>query len=1075
MSAGVSPAAAQPEFGFGEPAAAAAAAVAAAAAARPSLIETQFPVSLLSKESYKERKANYSQTLTGLGKWWGRKPLILVRAVILGLLLPTSGDARRDREVLLALLTMDAEGLRRRKSKSLALQEVYRRLDAAERRAWFAAGAGPGRLRLKKGASAEQRRHLQMLAFDRLSYDEKLTYCDRPEQIDGPSPAAWEAINAHLGTAAASLPDLVRELGMQRFGRVPRVGDAFCGGGSVPFEAARIGCDAYGSDLNPVAALLTWGALHLVGGGEETAAEVRAAQERAYRAVDRQITEWRIEHDAAGWRADAFLYCAETRCPQCGWLVPLAPSWVLGQKTRTVAELEPQPAQRRFAIRIRSGVNAAAMAAARTGTTRQSRLHCPNAGCGASIPMAAIRGDRRGEDGRGYGLRRWESGDLTPRPDDVFQERLYCVRWRLPRLSALLWAEQRGEPPAAPLPEWVPLEDAIDALSVFLDARGRRDLAALRGRDWLAEDAELDDARRDSEPSRSRVSDLEAARKRREAMVAALAAAVPAALYREAREDDLEREERALALLRERVAEWQRRGFLPSRAIVPGYNTTQPIRERGWTHWHHLFTPRQLLTNGLLLKQVETAALMQERAAMLLGAARCANWNGKLSMWDSGATKELVNQAFYNQALNTLDTFGVKGFSAIDKAWFVRTPSCIIARSGTITAADARELNVNADFWVTDPPYADAINYHELSEMFLAWHGQLLTSLFPRWYADSKRALAVRGADSDFRLNMVDCYRNLAAHMPQHGMQVVMFTHQDASVWADLALILWAAGLRVTAAWTIATESESALKEGNYVQGTVLMVLRKQTTEETAFLDEVVPEVEVEVQRQLASMHDLDDRDAPNFSDADYQLAAYAAALRVLTGYRAIEDVDVSYELARDRRRGEANPLAGIIEDAVRTASNYLVPAGLPPQVWRALVPEEKFYLKGLEVEAHGDYRAGVYQEFARGFGVADYTRLLHTGAANQTRLKTASELQRADLAGAGLVRHALYAVWRAAVTGDAAQSLSWLHFEIADYWPQRKALAAILRSLAALRIEHWRTDAAAAALVAGAVENDHV
>lgn len=45
-------------------------------------IETQFPVSLVSKESYKERKAGASQTLTGLGKWWGRKPLILVRASI---------------------------------------------------------------------------------------------------------------------------------------------------------------------------------------------------------------------------------------------------------------------------------------------------------------------------------------------------------------------------------------------------------------------------------------------------------------------------------------------------------------------------------------------------------------------------------------------------------------------------------------------------------------------------------------------------------------------------------------------------------------------------------------------------------------------------------------------------------------------------------------------------------------------------------------------------------------------------------------------------------------------------------
>jgi putative DNA methylase len=64
---------------------------------------------------------------------------------------------------------------------------------------------------------------------------------------------------------------------------------------------------------------------------------------------------------------------------------------------------------------------------------------------------------------------------------------------------------------------------------------------------------------------------------------------------------------------------------------------------------------------------------------------------------------------------------------------------------------------------------------------------------------------------------MVECYKNLARHMPDNGMQVVTFTHQDVSVWADLAFILWASGLRVTAAWTIATETESALKKGNYV------------------------------------------------------------------------------------------------------------------------------------------------------------------------------------------------------------------------------------------------------------------
>src|SRR5659263_721560 len=90
-----------------------------------SFIEKQFPVSKVSKESYKERKANNGQTLTGLGKWWGRKPLILVRAAILGSLMPASDNPKRDMNIFLKILSMDNEGLVLRKGKSFSAQEMY--------------------------------------------------------------------------------------------------------------------------------------------------------------------------------------------------------------------------------------------------------------------------------------------------------------------------------------------------------------------------------------------------------------------------------------------------------------------------------------------------------------------------------------------------------------------------------------------------------------------------------------------------------------------------------------------------------------------------------------------------------------------------------------------------------------------------------------------------------------------------------------------------------------------------------------------------------------------------------------
>jgi adenine-specific DNA methylase len=388
---------------------------------------------------------------------------------------------------------------------------------------------------------------------------------------------------------------------------------------------------------------------------------------------------------------------------------------------------------------------------------------------------------------------------------------------------------------------------------------------------------------------------------------------------------------------------------------------------------------------------------------------------------------------------------------------------------------------------VTDPPYADAVNYHELSEFYLAWYEKTIKVLFPSWYTDSKRALAVVGTDKGFRENLRMCYRNLEENMPSNGLQIVMFTHQDASVWANLSILLWASGLRVTAAWTIATEIESALKQGNFVQGTVLLVLRKQKDTDPVFLDEINHKVETEVRRQLDSMLRLEDNSDPNFGDADYQLAAYAAALRVLTG-QPIEEIDPEKEILRERKPGEVSPVEGLIRRAVKIACDHLIPRGLDGDLWKALGPMERFYLKGLEVESHGERRSGVYQELARGFGAAHYDDLLESGRANETRLKSAGELGKKLLGTHGasesfadsLVRQCLFAAWLAGKDEEARAGLDYLHTELREaYWTNREKIVGILEWLSALGsaagMEHWRKDAAAAGVLAGAVRNDHV
>jgi len=969
---------------------------------KPTFIETQFPVSKLSKESYKERKSNNSQTLTGLGKWWGRKPLVLVRAAILGLLLPASDDPKKDREIFLKLMTMDEEGLWNRLRGNIPAAEVYEFATETEREFYFT--RKNNKWQWKKSASREDRAHMQRRAFNRMGYDKKLTYCVRPEQIAGPSEEAWQEINAHLGTEVHSIPELVNELGRRRFGHPPRVGDAFCGGGSVPFAAAVMGCDVYGTDLSPVGALLTWAAIHLIGGGAETAEDIQKAQKQVYEAAGRQIEAWGIERNdegwwneatgetiGKGWKADYYLYCIEATDPVTGWRVPLAPSWIIGQKTKTFARLIPDKSTKSFRIEIVQDASPEEMEKAKAEYTWANGIRCPVDREGNPIPpetrtatpIDALRGRE--------GLRLWENEDFVPRPDDALQERLYCIRWVDP---------ETGEK-----------------------------------------------------------------------------------CYRAPTPADLKREAEVLRLLKERFPDWQAKGFIPCRKIETGYNTDQPIRERGWTHWHHLYNPRQLLMIGLFQElAAQTAKTQKVGAALLLGIGRMADWCSRLCRWDSSAANEKGAQAYFNQALNTLVNYATRAYSALKTSWPLTFPERNISSDSQIFPLDTRTTAHTADLWITDPPYADAVNYEELSELFLAWYEKRLPVLFPEWYADSKRALAVKGADENFRIAMVECYRRLAENMPDNGLQLVMFTHQDVDVWADLALILWSAGLRVTAAWTIATETDTSFRTGKYVQGTVLLVLRKRKEPLRGDRSDIYPDVQTEVQRQLKTMLEIDDKEDPNFGDSDYQLAAYAAALRVVTAYSAIEDIDVERELRRVRRAGESSPLTDMIRSAVRIASDFLVPDGLDSGIWKRLLPEERFYIKGVEVEAHGEYRDGVYQEFARGFGIRDYRGLIGSGAANQTRLKTPDELKGRDLSGEGfagsLLRQILFAVYKTAEEDDPHPGLDYLKQDVPNYWDRRQTIIALLNYFSqkpSAAMTHWKKDVEAAHLLLGAVEGDGV
>jgi len=947
---------------------------------KPALIEVAFPAQKLSIEAQCERKANAGQTLTPLGSYWkGRKPLVLVRACILGALLPSTGDTEKDLEIFEMLMAIDDDAFVKRQKK-VSPADVVRWGETLRESLLEADGS-----RWKSGLGRDEKRRLVGEVLAGMPYVERLNKRSlRPEELgENAYVDVWDQVNRHLSTSARSHAELVEQLGILRFGHRPRVGDTFCGGGSIPFEAARLGCDVYASDLNPIACMLTWGAFNVVGASDETRAEIRAAQERIAAVVDEEITRLGIEHDDAGNRAKAYLYCLEATCPETGWAVPLAPSWIVSHYRRSVAVLRPNIETKRFTIDVLSDVDDAVFESARAGTVQGGDMVFKLDGVEYRTPIRTLRGDKRTGGQTSNDLRPWDSADISARDDDIFRERLYCIHWTAPDGSTF---------------------------------------------------------------------------------------------FRAPTEDDLEQERRVYGLVREGLREWQARGWIPDMAIEPGEKTDELVRTRGWTHWHHCFTPRELLTLSLWKKRATTGADYLVLAMLL-------NLSSKLCRWltappgKAGGPRDLPSDVFYNQALNTFFNFAIRSWDFHRKTISSRTfrGDAVPPTARQVSTTPAAEVSVENDLYVTDPPYADAIRYEEITEFFIAWLRKNPPTPFNGWVWDSRRAVAIKGAGEGFRREMVKAYTALAEHMPDNGVQIVMFTHQDAKVWGDMAGIFWAAGLRVTAAWYIATETTSEMKKGGYVQGTVILVLRKRTEEHGAYKDELVLEVREEVKKQLETMIGLNQqvrargRSENLFEDADLQMAGYAAALRVLTGYTAIDGTDMTREALRPRTEDERTIVDELIEFAVAIANEELVPDGLDPKAWEKLVGAERFYLRMLDLEAAGLKKLDNYQNFAKAFRVADWQPLMGSVKANNARLKSAREFKRSEFGetefGSSLLRAVLFALYELEAELETDEVMSHLRDNINGYYARRTDIIAVASYLAS-KLGRIREDEAGAARV---------
>ncbi len=994
----------------------------------PALIERLLPVQKLSAEAYKEQMAGSGKTLTALGSYWkGRKPLVLNKACILGSLLPVTGDPTRDLEIFEKLMAMDDESFVARWKRRPKPKEILSTLSIAQIRDYFLVNpegmlpdsspvdwSNPDldkvKIAWREDVSELDRRRLEAQLLPQASYRERVNEAQRPEEVmDSVDAHIWGAVNAHLGTDVQSLSDLVEQLGIMRFGHRPRVADAFCGSGQIPFEAARLGCDVYASDLNPVACMLTWGAFNIVGGSSKSRAKLARDQQELARRVQAEIDRLGVEDDGRGWRAKVFLYCVEVRCPQTGWMVPLLPTRVISQGYRVIAELVPDYVNRRYTIQVRTGVSASDLEAAKTGTVgreeKYGEAHLAHQVDGVyyKTKISTLRGDVEKSDGTiSNRLRLWGKHDYKPEADDILQERLYCVQWMRPKKTTKAY--------------------------------------------------EYD--------------------------------------FRAVTPEDLRRERSVEAFVAENLVAWQAKGWVPDMRIEvggpPRYQGQDLVRARGWTHWHHAWNPRQLMSLGIMRQHVQDEALSVIFAGILDCSSKLSRWTTSaarkskdgLDKQIGGASNGTAN-VFYNQALNTLYNWGSRSTSDLFDILHKKIKHFPLTCRADVSCVNASELRTSADIFVTDPPYGDAVKYEEILDFFIGWLRRNPPPAFATWVWDSRRSLAIKGEDENFRRNMVAAYKRMTDCLPHNGIQVIMFTHQDGSIWADMANIVWASGLRVTAAWYVATETESVLRQGNNVKGTVLLVARKRVGVLKTTRDDLAWEIQEEVEKQVSDLTGLNQeakglyRDENVFEDADLQMAGYAAALRVLTRYATIDGRDMTIEAIRPRVKGEITFVDTLIAFAVDTANKCLVPDGIPKPQWDQLTSAERFYLKLVDLEGKGFKTLDNYQNFAKAFKVRDFRVLMASEKANAARLRSAVEFGKNEMSEGSefhqsVLRATLYALMELVKNMDGGEALAHLTLNVKDYYSnqnQRDLVVGIANYLAN-KLETLRPEEASAARV---------
>ncbi len=695
------------------------------------LAEVDFPIAVVSRHAAREKSIRHGHPST-LHLWWARRPLASCRAVLLGLLLPDPCDP------------LCPAGFKA-KARELLPQ---------------VGGCNPGT------TDEDLRRALLKFIGDVANWDHAA------------NPAYLEVSRALVKAAHGE--------------ETPLVVDPFAGGGSIPLEALRLGCEAFASDLNPVAGLILKVMLEdiprfshhrdterteenkrtplrplLLRGESSLAEELRRVGREIKEQAERELAEF-YPRDPDGATPIAYLWARTVRCeaPNCGAEIPLVRSfWLCKKPNRKVAlrAVFPHLTFEIFEPKSEKDVP--------EGTVSRARAKCLC--CGAVLPPERVRAQLVAQRG-----------------------------------GADVMFHHRGA-------ESTEKRDSVSSVSPWCRTGGARLLAVV--------------TRKPGQSGRH---------------------------YRLPTDRDYEAVWKAQQRLAEILDEWERGGRqglcpVPDEPLPPVGTLGFRVQRYGMLEWGDLFTARQklaLVTLSRLVREFTTEAqrtLREDkmskavREALALVVNRLADGSSSLTRWQNAAEK--ISNNFSRQALPIVwdfaeaNIFGDATRSLSSMFEWVSEYAQVQANLGMghvqLADATAHPLpDASATVWFTDPPYYDAVPYADLSDFFFVWlkralpgHPLLRDPFDPTNPLTPKSREAVQNERSEtddgrpkdkafYEATMAKAFAEGRRVLREDGVGAIVFAHKTTEGWEALRSGLIRGGWAITASWPIATEMASRLR-----------------------------------------------------------------------------------------------------------------------------------------------------------------------------------------------------------------------------------------------------------------------